>query len=168
MIENDARLTRTFIMKIEKRIVKLKLYRTRQRIGELVVAVGSDNDALLPHRVLGFSRFDLNFIHFWNIKGIGHGIKMLQLYLNHINHLCVARLWFDSEYSIHWMIQWSTYEEAVLARAQPPSRWRFVVLMMASNIEPTRARGPEVRRSVCQFKFRHKQQGRNSKQQYIL
>ena len=49
MIENDARLTHTFIMKIEKRIVKLKLYRTRQRIGELVVAVGSDNDALLPH-----------------------------------------------------------------------------------------------------------------------
>ena len=33
MIENDARLTLTFIMKIEKRIVQLTFYRTRQDRG---------------------------------------------------------------------------------------------------------------------------------------
>ena len=75
------------------------------RIGELVVAVGSDDDIQsgLPQYIPGFSTFDVNFIHFLNIKGIGHGIKMLQPYLNHINHLSVAEFWFDSEYS-HPMI----------------------------------------------------------------
>ena len=55
MIENDAKLTHTFIMKIEKRIVKL----TSQVYGELVLAVGSDDlRAWLPHHVFCFSIFD--------------------------------------------------------------------------------------------------------------